>query len=204
MRKPNPESLKALKMWLDGKSGGPTGRSVATFQGLSAERLDHPNDLVALHPLFERDLLSKFVEIPFLRLLCLVSPPSSVLPLTHTYQDSHVDDSITIFSKGKMNRAASLLSVVIASILLIVSIVALYIVQNQKLRLGLICVFTVIFAASIDLLTNARRVEIFVSTAACVAKVSFEQYPLIRTNYAAVLVVFVSGNLGSSGTTASS
>jgi len=76
MGKPNPESLKALKMWLDGKSEGTTGRTVATFQGLSAERLDHPNDLVALHPTFERDWLNKLMEVPFLRLFCLVSPLS--------------------------------------------------------------------------------------------------------------------------------
>ena len=73
-----------------------------------------------------------------------------------------------------MNRAASLLSVVIAAILLIVSIVALYIVQIPNLRLGLICVFTVVFATSIALLTNARRVELFASTAACVSGVPFE------------------------------
>jgi hypothetical protein len=53
-----------------------------------------------------------------------------------------------------------------------------------KLRLGMVAMFTAIFAAVIGLLTNARRAEIFGSTAA----------------YAAVLVVFVSGNLGPDAT----
>lgn len=43
--------------------------------------------------------------------------------------------------------------------------------------------FTVGFAISVGLLTNARRAEVFAATAA----------------YAAVLVVFVSGNLGNAG-----
>ena len=54
-----------------------------------------------------------------------------------------------------------------------------YVTDNEK-RLGLIAGYTVMFAACVGLLTNARRSEVF---AACAA-------------YAAVLVVFVSGNLG--------
>jgi hypothetical protein len=46
-----------------------------------------------------------------------------------------------------------------------------------------VAVFTSLFAAVIGLVTNARRSEVFASTAA----------------YAAVLVVYVSANLGSSG-----
>ena len=44
----------------------------------------------------------------------------------------------------------------------------------------MVAMFTAIFAAVIDLLTNARRAETFCSTVA----------------YATVLVVFVNGNLG--------
>ena len=52
--------------------------------------------------------------------------------------------------------------------------------QTEK-RLGIIAGYTTMFATCVGLLTNARRSEVF---AACAA-------------YAAVLVVFVSGNLGS-------
>jgi hypothetical protein len=52
-----------------------------------------------------------------------------------------------------------------------------------QLRLCVVAVFTSLFAAVIGLVTNARRSEVFASTAA----------------YAAVLVVYVSANLGSSG-----
>jgi hypothetical protein len=72
MGKPHSKALEALKMWLDGRTEGPNGRTVASFQGLSAQRLDDANDLVALHPHFERDWLNKLVELSFLRLLFLV------------------------------------------------------------------------------------------------------------------------------------
>jgi hypothetical protein len=81
-------------------------------------------------------------------------------------QDSRVDESITLFSMKKMKRAAAVLSMFTAVVLLIVSIVTLYVVSDPNVRLGLICVFTIVFAASIHLLTNARRTELFASTAA--------------------------------------
>jgi len=81
-------------------------------------------------------------------------------------KDSHVDDSIALFSMKKINRAVATLSMIIAAVLLIVSIVTLYVVTNNNVRLGLICGFTILFALSIHLLTNARRAELFASTAA--------------------------------------
>jgi len=54
-------------------------------------------------------------------------------------------------------------------------------VQNKQALLGMLSGWTVLFAACVGLLTNARRDQIFGATAA----------------YAAVLVVFVSGDLGS-------
>jgi hypothetical protein len=77
-----------------------------------------------------------------------------------------VDESITLYSMRKVNRAVAILSMVIAAVLLIVSIVTLYLVTNNNARLGLICAFTILFALTIHFLTNARRAELFASTAA--------------------------------------
>ncbi|KAE9375349.1 hypothetical protein N431DRAFT_402786 [Stipitochalara longipes BDJ] len=166
MERPQSGTVEALKLWLDGKSEGPSGRHAPSFSGLMAHRLDDKEDLVAMHPAFEKDWLARLVELPYLRLLFL---------------DLHVDESIALFSMRKINRAVTIISMVLAVVLLIVSIVTLYVVTNNNVRLALICVFTVVFAGSIHLLTNAKRAELFASTAA----------------YAAVLVVFVSGSLGS-------
>lgn len=54
--------------------------------------------------------------------------------------------------------------------------------RSWKIRLGMVALFTSMFAFTVGLLTNARRAEIFGSTAA----------------YAAVLVVYVSQGLGPS------
>jgi len=47
-----------------------------------------------------------------------------------------------------------------SAILLIGAIVALYFVRDMGKRLGIAAVFTSAFAASVGLLTNARRAEI--------------------------------------------
>jgi hypothetical protein len=154
MSKPEPGSIEAAKVWFDGKSEGANGRHASSFSGLGATRLDDENDLIALHPAFVKDWLVKLVSLPYLRMLCL---------------HSHVDESIAIFSLRKVNRAVAALSMVIAALLLLGAIIALYLVTSNKLKLGLICLFTIAFALTINLLTNARRAELFASTAAYVS-----------------------------------
>ena len=81
-------------------------------------------------------------------------------------QDSHVDESIALFSMRKTKRAVGILSMLLAAIMFTVSIVSLYLVTNNTTRLGLICAFTVMLAAILQLLTNASRTELFACTAA--------------------------------------
>jgi hypothetical protein len=71
----------------------------------------------------------------------------------------------------------TVLSILLAEILLIGAIVNLYLIQAILKRLGFVGVYTALFAASVGILSNASRAELFASTAA----------------YAAVLVVLVSG-----------
>jgi len=60
----------------------------------------------------------------------------------------------------------AVLSVVLATALLVGGITTLYYVRPMEKRLGVVGAFTVFFAASIGLLTNARRAEVFGATAA--------------------------------------
>jgi hypothetical protein len=69
---------------------------------------------------------------------------------------------------------------ILAATLLFGAIYTLYYVTDEKIKLGLIAVFTSAFAACVGVITNARRSDVF---AACAA-------------YSAVLVVFISGSLG--------
>lgn len=83
------------------------------------------------------------------------------------------------FNERSIIAAVAVISTIIAAILLIGPIVGLYFVKENKSKLGMIASFTAVFAASVGLITNARRAEIFGATAA----------------YAAVLMVFVSGDI---------
>ena len=59
-----------------------------------------------------------------------------------------------------------MLCVFISVMLLIGAIVVLFIVKPIGQRLGVVGSFTFLFAASIALLTNSRRAEVFAATAA--------------------------------------
>ncbi|KAK0720764.1 hypothetical protein B0H67DRAFT_643977 [Lasiosphaeris hirsuta] len=87
--------------------------------------------------------------------------------------------AINYASGRKIAIFISHLSTILAAILLFGDILVLYSVKLERLKLGLVALFTAVFATSVGLLTNAKRSEVYGSTAA----------------YATVLVVFVSGNL---------
>lgn len=77
-----------------------------------------------------------------------------------------------------------LINILVAAVLISGAVVGLFKLRitPESVRLATIAALTVLCAASVGLLTNAKRVEIFAATAA----------------YAAILVVFVSGDLGGS------
>lgn len=88
--------------------------------------------------------------------------------------------SVGYFDGKSVNRVAAAISVIAASLFMIGAILSLYFVTSRDAKLGMVAGFTVVFAFAVAMLTNARRAEMFGATAA----------------YAAVLVVFVSGDLG--------
>jgi hypothetical protein len=57
-------------------------------------------------------------------------------------------------------------TIIIAAVFLIGTIVGFYFVQNPAVKLAMIAAFTTAFAGSLGLITTARRVEIFAATAA--------------------------------------
>jgi len=95
-------------------------------------------------------------------------------------QDSRFkDQTIGFVSDEKVTQLVRLLAISLSSVLPIVSIVVLYVIKHAAVRLGVIVIFSVLCSLALATLTNARNVEILGTTAA----------------YAAVQVVFVSGNL---------
>lgn len=86
-------------------------------------------------------------------------------------------------AERRIAAAVGGISAVVAMFLLIGAVVSLYVVTEPDRRLAMIGCYTVLFAAAVAVMTSARRAEVFAATAA----------------YTAVLVVFVSGDLGSGG-----
>lgn len=86
--------------------------------------------------------------------------------------------STPLETRQRITHLVSTLSALVVSLFLVTAIVALYFISNPTARLGTLCAFIVVFAANLAIFTSCRRYEVFVATAA----------------YAAVLVVFVSGD----------
>jgi hypothetical protein len=72
------------------------------------------------------------------------------------------------FPERRIRFAGAVISIFLSAVLLIGAIVCLLLVASYSmaLRVGMIVLFTGVFAGVVGLLTNARRPEIFGSTAA--------------------------------------
>lgn len=160
LKQPSKRILTTYRKWLNNPR--------PALGGLSKTFLDDPNDLVGLHSL-ETDYLSNFLRHYW--------PFKEEISLDDRY-------SIGRYHERSISTATAIITILIAAFLLVGPITGLYFVANDAAKLGMLAAFTALFALSVGLITNAKRAEIFASTAA----------------YAAVLVVFVSGNISNSTT----
>jgi len=135
--------------------------------GNSSNALNDPADLLCLKPDIESDRLSRMLRDDF----------GYFFKEVRTYPESW--NKVYTFDEDAVERFITVVTVLLAACLLVGSILALYFVHSSGARLGLLAAFTLLFAASVGLLTNAKRSELFCTTAA----------------YAAVLVVFVGSAL---------
>ncbi|KAJ5578024.1 uncharacterized protein N7459_006988 [Penicillium hispanicum] len=143
---------------------GVTGKSAPLISGLAKNLFEDEDDMIALRTPAASDPLSKLLQDSWV----FQERFRDSFDHTSRYQGRHVAWTVAIIS---MLCAAGLLAV---------AIVSLYLVSNPTAKLGMVVAYTIIFALSIALLTNASRAEIYGASAA----------------YAAVLVVFISGNVG--------
>ncbi|VTT64425.1 unnamed protein product [Fusarium fujikuroi] len=164
----------------------PNGRR--NLEGQDYFRLDKDRELVALNPTSDKDLLSRFLRrhpgMLKVRLTLYQAPYRSwrYVKLANRTQSETLSTGEEYFDEKYISFAVSIVSIALAAILLLGAIISLRLVQDEKARIGMIVGFTVLFTASVSFLTNAKRADIFASGAA----------------YTAVLVVFVSGDLGGS------
>ncbi|KAI1800581.1 hypothetical protein F4811DRAFT_538255 [Daldinia bambusicola] len=128
--------------------------------GLAENRLSEYNrsDLVALRRPPDKDPFSRLLQDHWI------------------FKTTKITDRTEHINENHITLVTSIVSTIVAAILLLGAIAVLRLLTQESTQLGVIAIFMVLFAASVGTLTNARRAEIFASTAA----------------YAAVLVVFIS------------
>ncbi|EPE32086.1 hypothetical protein GLAREA_12168 [Glarea lozoyensis ATCC 20868] len=165
---PSQSTVTAMRNWFLNINEETQKPGISQLWGASEKIYDDINDLVALHAPPDQDRLSTFIQNSF-GIFFMTSRP---------------ENGQAIISHRRLSRFVTILSTILASVLLFGAIISLYIVKNQNALLGMVSGWTVLFAACVGLLTNAKRDQVFAGTAA----------------YAAVLVVFVSGNLAGPST----
>lgn len=62
--------------------------------------------------------------------------------------------------------AVGVINIIVAAVLLVGPVSALYLVRSNEAKLAMIAAFTATFALTVGLITNARRPEMFGATAA--------------------------------------
>lgn len=75
-------------------------------------------------------------------------------------------NEIARFEEKTIAAAVNIVTVLVSAMFLIGSIVAFRFIKSDPLKLGILALFTVGFAASVSLITTAKRAEIFGATAA--------------------------------------
>ncbi|GFG18546.1 hypothetical protein IFM61392_10601, partial [Aspergillus lentulus] len=171
LKQPNKRVLDAYRNWFM--------KPYPALGGQAEKALDISDDLVNLSTLPEADILS------------------STLRRYWPVNEEFSRDGLHCIGRFSENSISDIISTLLAAILLIGSITSLYFTTTDAVNLGLVAVFALVFALSVGLLTNARRAEIFAATAAYVMLSVFHGHCYYNTRYAAVLVVFVSGNISS-------
>ncbi len=166
LQRPNERTLTAARGFVKGSAV--QGGSVAMFPILEGRAQSYLDD--------ELDLVTLSKQV-------VRDPLSDLLHASWPFQQIRSQDPfdrILLYENSHISQAVSTTGVILAAVLLIGAIIHLYLVVDATAKLAFLAMYTLLFALSVAFCTNARRVEVFAVTAA----------------YAAVLVVFVSGDLG--------
>jgi hypothetical protein len=122
----------------------------------------YSTDLLALRRRAESDSFSKRVS-------------ESLLPWYHRLfgryihkRNPHRENEIS-YSNTLILKAASMLATTLAALLIVAPVVVLDEIRSMRVRLGLMCAFTVVFALCVARLTGATRSDVFAATAAFAA-----------------------------------
>ena len=163
---PNGRTLEAFRRWFNSKA-------VPVLWGHDRELFNQSADLVALAPV-DSDRLNRILRRYCGWFLKVWNPLTDVHGMSvadfrkegSRVDETHVD--MYYFSERRIQWIGAVVSGLFSALLLVGAIVCLLFVSDKgtSMRIGMIVLFTCLFAGVVSLLTNARRAEIFASTAA--------------------------------------
>ncbi|KAK6952495.1 hypothetical protein Daesc_007034 [Daldinia eschscholtzii] len=140
---PGRRAFGAFRGWFD---------SERPFVGYGSDLLNNPNDFVALQASIDQDFLS-----------------STLQDLGGRGSRHKTAPEIKYYSAKHVSRTVTASTVFLASLVINGAIIALYAVKDEHVRLGMITIFTSLFATSLAVLADGRRTDIILATAACAA-----------------------------------
>lgn len=197
LRHPSHQTMTALSSYFHTKINGDTGTPQQTTYPMLTGTSSHlyplrmsssqieESDYISLSQNLGSDLLTHFLKTYCSRLF-RARRLAPVLPYDRGPTISHPPrHQVTHYSLQRVRLVVSFITTLTAALLLFLPIYTLYHTSESRpaLTLGLVALFTLLFAGAMVLMTKARPAEIF---GACAA-------------YAAVLVVFVSGDFAGGG-----
>ncbi len=141
LKKPDNHDFNAFKVWFC--------RPETVFAQSSSDILDHEDDMVTLASVDEPDRMSTVLHH------CLGYRLQKKRKRPRSWED------IYYYPEGRVALVIGFMSILIYALLLVGAIMALHFVKPMGIRLGLIGVFTTVFAGSMIFFTNARRNETY-------------------------------------------
>lgn len=125
-----------------------------------------PQEMVTLaQRQMERDPFSKWISTRLLDIYDKIWGHRRKEPI-----NEDPDSGIVDYEDTRLAVISNAVAVIFASLVPTVSVLVLYFIKNMLVRIGLLVLFTAVFAAALALFTNARKIEIFSAIAAYVLR----------------------------------
>ena len=135
----------------------------------------HENDLVAINSRRAPDRFTRWFTDSFIptyhaligqKLKVRLSSSSNLSDPEDQQRTAPLNPGIYKYEESTMRLIVHCLTTVIASLLPLCSVVVLYVIDHNGLRIGMIVVLSACFSMALVLMTNARQIEIFAATSA--------------------------------------
>ncbi|KAF2099869.1 hypothetical protein NA57DRAFT_75374 [Rhizodiscina lignyota] len=174
--RPTHHDLQFLRSWFERPSMG-------SFPLLGLDKkaweAEHESDLVALNARKASDRLTRwFTDTVIPRFHVLLGERLKVRVLHYMYGRARITkngqhpvvadfgNGIYKYEESTLQTTVYIITTVIASLLPLCSVVVLFLIDGDALRMGVIVILSACFSIALILTTNARQIEVFAATSA--------------------------------------